>query len=77
LTGIEISNGWGFAAVCVLVAAFVFVTVLGYRIIRGESLVHRTRLGVFVERDRFDDEPTPPPEEDGHQIDSHNDPKHD
>jgi hypothetical protein len=76
LTALTISNGWAFATVVVIVAAFVFVVVLGYRIIRGESLVHRTRLGVFVERDRFPDEQQSP-EEDGNQIDSHHEPKHD
>jgi len=52
----------------VIVVAFVFVVVLGYRIVRGESMVRKTRLGIFVERDRF-------PEED--EDDLYNDPKHD
>jgi len=40
----------------VIVVAFVFVVILGYRIVRGESMVRKTRLGIFVERDRFPDD---------------------
>lgn len=63
------SDGWGFAALLVICIAAVVVIVLGYRIIRGESLIHRTRLGVFVERDRYPDEPEEPAGEDTQELD--------
>jgi hypothetical protein len=53
------SDGWGFAALLIVVTAAVVVIVLGYRILRGESLIHRTRLGVFVERDRYEETEEP------------------
>lgn len=65
------SDGWGFAALLIVVTAAVVVIVLGYRILRGESLIHRTRLGVFVERDRYEepDEPGEPAAEDTRELD--------
>ena len=65
------SDGWGFAALLIVVTAAVVVIVLGYRILRGESLIHRTRLGVFVERDRYEEpeEPGEPASEDTRELD--------
>ena len=50
-------DGFAFGAFTIVAIVVVIVVILGYRIARGEPKTHRTRLGVFVERDRFDDEP--------------------
>jgi len=46
-------DGFAFGAFSIVAAVVVIVVILGYRIARGEPKTHRTRLGVFVERDRF------------------------
>jgi hypothetical protein len=61
-------DGFAFGAFSIVAVVVVIVVVLGYRIARGEPKTHRTRLGVFVERDRFPDED---------EEDSHDDPKSD
>jgi hypothetical protein len=67
--GLTVDSGYTVAAIFIVASAIVIVIILGYRIIRGESLIHRTRLGIFVERDRFE-EPDELPE-------VHDEPKHD
>jgi hypothetical protein len=61
-------DGFAFGAFSIIAVVVVIVVVLGYRIARGEPKTHRTRLGVFVERDRFPDED---------EEESHDDPKSD
>jgi hypothetical protein len=59
ITSVVPHDGFAFGAFTIAAVIVLVLLVLGYRIIRGESLVHRTRLGVFVERDRYPDEDEP------------------
>jgi hypothetical protein len=49
------------AAVLAGAALLALTLVLVYRIVRRDRGVRITRLGVFVERERYEDEPEPEP----------------
>lgn len=51
------TDGYGLAATVVVACVIVIASILAYMIVRGETRIKRTRLGVFVERDKFDEEP--------------------
>jgi hypothetical protein len=53
--GLAVTDGYGLAATIVVACVLVVAVVLGYMIIRGETRIQRTRLGIFVERDKFDE----------------------
>jgi hypothetical protein len=55
-------DGFAFGAFSIVAVIVLILLILAYRIMRGESLTYRTRLGVFLERDRYPDEE---PEEPG------------
>lgn len=48
-------DGFAFGALCIVALLALVAMILAYRVFRGEPKTHRTRLGVFVERDRFDE----------------------
>jgi hypothetical protein len=51
-----------FRVILVLAVVVVIAIGLGVRLLSRDRDVRRTRYGFFVERDRYDDEPEPPPE---------------
>jgi hypothetical protein len=57
LTSLAVTDGYGLAATVVVACVIVIASILAYMIVRGETRIKRTRLGVFVERDKFDEEP--------------------
>jgi hypothetical protein len=52
-----VTDGYGLAATIVIACVIVIAVVLAYMVVRGETRIKRTRLGVFVERDKFEEEP--------------------
>jgi hypothetical protein len=59
ITSVVPHDGFAFGAFTIVAVVVLVLLVLGYRIIRGESLIYRTRLGVFVERDRYEEREGP------------------
>jgi hypothetical protein len=57
LTSLAVTDGYGLAATIVIACVIVIAVVLAYMVVRGETRIKRTRLGVFVERDKFEEEP--------------------
>lgn len=57
MTSLAVTDGYGLAATVVVACVIVIASILAYMIVRGETRIKRTRLGVFVERDKFDEEP--------------------
>jgi hypothetical protein len=56
VTAFAINDAYGLTALIILAVVVVVAMILGYRAVRGEPRTHRTRLGVFVERDKFEDD---------------------
>ena len=67
MTALAVTDGYGLAATVVVSCVIVIAVILAYMVVRGETRIQRTRLGVFVERDKFEEEP---PDDDDHTLGS-------